>query len=64
MPQMKQRSLKHRKVLRLLQERLAWASKFFIPPDAAGEKTLKNRVQVLPKRKPWNRLGNHKDEGR
>ena len=49
---MKQKSLKHRQVLQILKAKLEFASKLFIPPKK--ESSLKNRVQVVPKKKAWN----------
>ncbi len=59
---MKQKSLKHRKILQLLQSKPISTTIFFIPSDELEEKSLKNRVQVLPKRGAWNRLENTPDK--
>jgi len=49
---MKQKSLKHRKILQVMKARPKFASKLFIPPQK--ESSLKNRVQVVPKKRAWN----------
>ena len=48
---MKQQSLKHRMILQLADSKIVWSSKFFIQPEE--KKSLKTRVQVLPKRKGY-----------